>query len=108
MAARLNRKHQDDVRAKIQSSQLINVLQRHVFEGTELKKSQVSAAIALLRKTLPDLTQVDAAVLTAHVTPRELSDAELTELVTSNDQQDGSGAGAVEQEICPALPAPVH
>jgi len=59
MAARLRQNHSEEVRAKIQTSQLINVLQDHVFNGTEIKKTQVSAAIALLRKTIPDLQSVE-------------------------------------------------
>jgi hypothetical protein len=59
MAARLRSNHSDEIRAKIQTSQLVNVLEKHVFEGTELKKTQVSAAIALLRKTIPDLQSIE-------------------------------------------------
>lgn len=60
MAARVNKiNHTQDVRDRIRSSQLINFLQDHVFNGTEVKKTQVSAAVALLRKTLPDLQSVE-------------------------------------------------
>lgn len=62
MAARLRQNHSEEVRAKIQTSQLINVLQDHVFNGTEIKKTQVSAAIALLRKTIPDLQSVEGSL----------------------------------------------
>lgn len=58
MAARLNPRHQDFVRAKIQASQLINVLQDHVLGKRELSQSQIKAADVLLRKSLPDLSQV--------------------------------------------------
>lgn len=59
MAARLNRRHQDFVRDKIQASQLINVLQNHALGvGTELSASRIKAIEVLLRKTLPDLSQV--------------------------------------------------
>ena len=67
MAARLRANHSEEIRAKIQSSQLINVLQKHVFQGTDLKKSQVSAAIALLRKTIPDLQSIEGSLDLHHM-----------------------------------------
>lgn len=60
MAARLRAKHQDDVRTKIQTSQLINRLQNHAL-GTseiELTSSQLKAIEILLRKSIPDLSSV--------------------------------------------------
>lgn len=53
--------HQDDVRAKIQASQLVNRLQSHVDGKTELSPSQIKAAEILLRKSLPDLSAVTLA-----------------------------------------------
>jgi hypothetical protein len=55
----MRRLHQDDVRAKIQTSQLINRLSDHVFGKVELSASQVSAAMGLIKKTLPDLSSVE-------------------------------------------------
>lgn len=43
------------VREKIRASQLVNVLEEHVLEGREMSKSQVSAALGLLKKCIPDL-----------------------------------------------------
>jgi hypothetical protein len=60
MAARLRKNHQDDVRAKIQASQLINVLQNHAL-GTseaELSASRLKAIEILLRKSVPDLSAI--------------------------------------------------
>jgi hypothetical protein len=60
MAARLRKTHQDDVRAKIQASQLINVLQNHALGITEdLPASRLKAIEILLRKTVPDLQSVE-------------------------------------------------
>ena len=59
MAARLNRMHQDSVRAKIQASQLINALEDHVLKGTKLKQSQVRAALGLLAKCVPDIQRTE-------------------------------------------------
>ena len=60
MAARLNGAHQDDIRAKIQTSQLINRLQDYALEqkGVELDNGRLKAIEMLLRKALPDLAQV--------------------------------------------------
>lgn len=59
MAARMRKTHQDDVRAKIQASQLINVLQNHALGVTEeLSQSRLKAIEILLRKSLPDLSSV--------------------------------------------------
>lgn len=58
MAARLNGAHQADVRAKIQTSQLINRLQGFALgQIEELDSSRIKAIEILLRKTLPDLQQ---------------------------------------------------
>lgn len=60
MAARSRKiQHDDQTRAKIQGSQLINFLQRHILEGTEVKKTQITAALGLLRKVLPDLQSIE-------------------------------------------------
>lgn len=58
MAARLNPRHQEMVRDKIKSSQLVNALENHVLKNKELKDSQVRAALGLLKKCVPDLSQV--------------------------------------------------
>lgn len=69
MAARLRPRHQDEVRLKIQASQLINVLQNHALGLTEeLSASRLKAIEILLRKSMPDLSQVD---MTAEVTNHE-------------------------------------
>jgi len=60
MAARLRKTHQEDVRTKIQVSQLLNVLQDHALGVTdEIPATRLKAIEILLRKTLPDLSQID-------------------------------------------------
>jgi uncharacterized protein YjiS (DUF1127 family) len=61
MATRLRRNHQDEVRSKIQASQLINRLTDHALGDLELSTSQIKAIEILLKKSLPDLVQVDGA-----------------------------------------------
>jgi hypothetical protein len=64
MAARKNRgtldKPWDDkVRAKIQTSMLVNRLTKFVNGKVKLDPPQVTAALGLLKKTLPDLQAVE-------------------------------------------------
>ena len=60
MAERLRKRHQDEVRTKIQTSQLINVLQDHALNGqTEIPPSRMKAIEILLRKSLPDLSSTE-------------------------------------------------
>lgn len=59
MAARLRSRHQDEVRTKIQTSQLINRLQDHALGEVELSPTQIKAVEVLLRKTLPDLSATE-------------------------------------------------
>lgn len=61
MAARIRKKHQEETRARIQTSQLINRLQNHALgtEVDELKQSQLRAIEILLKKSLPDLTSTE-------------------------------------------------
>ena len=60
MAGRpIGRRHQDDVRGKIQASQLVNRLTGHALGEVELSTTQVKAIEILLRKTVPDLSSVE-------------------------------------------------
>jgi hypothetical protein len=60
MAARIRKHHQDEIRAKIQASQLINVLQNHALGSgeDEFPASRMKAIEILLRKSVPDLSAV--------------------------------------------------
>jgi hypothetical protein len=81
VATRLRKTHQDDVRTKIQTSQLINRLQDHALGKIVLEPTQIKAIEVLIRKTLPDLSQVTANISSA------------------DDQQDRSGAQAEVSEL---------
>ena len=68
MAARKNRpKHDEKTKSKIQASQLINRLMGHIvtyegspdFEKKSMTPSQVTAAVSLLKKVMPDLSSTD-------------------------------------------------
>lgn len=61
MAKRTGRiSHDENTRKKIQASQLINRLTDHALAKDDvMSQSQVNAALGLLKKTLPDLKQMD-------------------------------------------------
>lgn len=58
MAARMRKTHQDDVRAKIQASQIINRLTDHGFGNCDLSATQVQALKIVLGKAVADLSAV--------------------------------------------------
>ncbi len=61
MAERLRKKHQEEVRTKIQPSQLINVLQNHALGADEIDitPTRMKAIEILLKKSLPDLSSTE-------------------------------------------------
>lgn len=60
MAERLRKKHSEQIRTKIQTTQLINVLQNHALGLTEdIKPSRMKAIEILLKKALPDLQSTE-------------------------------------------------
>jgi hypothetical protein len=64
------RDHQDQARAKIQTSQLINRLEGHALDlldpqtqlPVKMSTSQIKAAEILLRKTIPDLQSIEGSM----------------------------------------------
>lgn len=55
----INKLHQEDVRKKIQVSQLLNVLQNHALGvDEELSPTRMKAIEILLRKSMPDMASV--------------------------------------------------
>ena len=59
MAARKNLQHSDRTRERIRTSMLLNRLESFVEGKCDLNAAQVSAALGLIKKTLPDLAAVD-------------------------------------------------
>lgn len=51
--------HQEDVRRKIQASQLINRLTDHALGEADLSNTQVRAIEILLKKIMPDLSAIE-------------------------------------------------
>ena len=105
MAARINKiRHDDETRAKIRTSQLVNRLTDHVLGSVDLKPTQVTAALGLLRKTLPDLSQSDV----SHTVKRDATDYSREELVAILDHARNGGVGAAETDGRSAEPDSVH
>ena len=84
----LGSRHQDDVRKKIQTSQLLNRLQNHALDDAmELTPSRIKAIEILLRKSLPDLSAIEVtganggAIEYATVDPSKLSTDALKEIL---------------------------
>lgn len=60
MPARVNKiRHDQDTRKKIQAGNIINRLQKLIAGEIKMEPHAVTAALGLLRKTLPDLTSVE-------------------------------------------------
>ncbi len=70
MATRKHLRHDEKTRAKIQASQLINRLKKHILAKPEeingkwvvkdlMTQSQVTAALGLIKKVLPDLQAIE-------------------------------------------------
>ncbi len=61
MAVRSRLEHDELTRKKIQSTQIVNRLNKHVLseDGDLMTTSQVNAAKVLLNKIIPDLSSVD-------------------------------------------------
>ena len=106
MAARLNRRHQDMVRDKIQASQLVNRLTQHALGEVELSATQIRAIEILLSKSLPSLTAVEHSGEIEHKRPVEMTDDEL--LGRINLLRAGNAGGTEEAQSGAQEPPRVH
>lgn len=76
MAARLNRRHQTMVREKIRATQLVNALEKHVLGRKKMAATQVTAALGLLKKCVPDLATMEHTGEVTHQHVARLPDVE--------------------------------
>ena len=96
MAARTKRIVCDEnTRKKIQTTQIIKRLTKHILAEPKINEdgemvteglmtaTQVTAALGIIRKTLPDLTAVDISGEVALTDERSISDSELFDIATS-------------------------
>ena len=54
----LNPARAEEVREKIKATLIVKKLEEHILENSEMTSSQVSAALGLLKKSIPDLTAI--------------------------------------------------
>lgn len=59
MAARIARRYDDQIRARIQVGNIISRLQKHVDGVEDMSETRIKAAQILLRKALPDLAAIE-------------------------------------------------
>jgi len=92
----------ENTRLRIKASMIVNRLQKHIDARPEIEdgvvivkdlmtQSQVTAALGLLKKTVPDLTSVELSGEIHHKHSKELTDDELQRIAT------GSGTRVIEQ-----------
>ena len=55
----LNPARAEEIRQKIKTSLIIKKLEDHILSGQEMSASQVTAALGLLRKSVPDLASTE-------------------------------------------------
>lgn len=79
-------RHDDETRAKIQTSQLINRLNDHVFGEVELSPTQVRSAEILLKKTLPDLSSTEHSGEVSVKRAAEVTDDELAAIAIRSSE----------------------
>ena len=92
MAVRLNKRHGDMVRTKIQTSQLLNRLADHAFGKIDLEANQIRSIEILLNKALPNLQ----AVAVANIDQPEDVTGFVIKMINGTDDRDTS-----------SLPSPV-
>ncbi len=82
--------HTEEVRDKIQLSQIVNRLEKHIFSDEPLMDAtQVNAAKILMAKKLPDLSAVDVNALIQHGLTDELG--ALLSSIAGNGKRIGNG-----------------
>lgn len=72
------------IRQRIKADRLIDALENHVLADKEMTKSQVSAALGLLKKCVPDLSAIE---MSGEMTVKTLAQ----ELAGLNAQSDAAG-----------------
>ena len=107
MAARKLKVQDDDrTRLKIRTSQLLNRLHAYALSESdpqsgktvELSSTQVKAIEVLLRKSLPDLSQVESTNTNINIDAAEMTDAQLASIAAGNAAARGSGTSEEAEE----------
>ena len=90
MAIRKKLSHDMKTREKIQTTQLINRLTKQALGELELTNNQIKAIEILLRKTLPDLSQVTQDVLLSGSVQVESVQVEFVESKVADKDSDST------------------
>ena len=98
MAAKYRRWTPEVVRSRIKTALLVKALQDHAVNGKDMAQSQITAALGLLRKVMPDLT---ATTLSATIQDtNELSTAEIVRRISALEGAIGqAGSESVTPEV---------
>jgi len=102
MGVRRDLYHPEEVREKIKTSQIINRLNLLIRGKITMTPHQVTAALGLLKKTMPDLTATTVSGRIETVKADELADSLLAHIATAGS------AGAVEPTVRTPEPGEVH
>ena len=113
MAARNRKGLSENTRKRIQTTMIVKRLEDHISSKPELldgewvqkdlmTQSQVSAALGLLKKTLPDLVSTDSTIEVVVTNARELTDEQLADIATTGS------ARTTEQTDSQKEPNQVH
>ena len=97
MAVRKRLFHPEEVRQKIRTSQLVNRLNAFVNGEIELSTAQVTAALGLIRKTMPDLSAMAHSGMIETTKPEELSDDRLAHIAASSGHRAIEAPGSEEE-----------
>jgi hypothetical protein len=102
MAARNRTWTPEIVRQRIKTSMLVNRLTDHAAGQCEMSASQITAALGLLRKSLPDLLGVAHTGSIEMTKPEELTDVALANIAS------GSRNRAIEAPDSEEEPSELH
>lgn len=64
----------EEVREKIKATLIVKKLQEHILDGVEMSSTQITAALGLLKKSVPDLSSIE---MNANVSTHEAGLKEL-------------------------------
>ena len=90
------------VRRRLRTSMIANRLTDHILGTVEMTSTQVTAALGLLRKTMPDLSAISHSGSIETSKPEELSDEQLANIATA------SGRRTIEAESGEEEPSEIH
>ncbi len=86
----------DKVRERIKTALITNRLTDHILGQCDMAATQVTAALGLLRKTLPDLTAIAHSGSVETTKPDELSDSLLAHIASAGSARTAESPSSEE------------